>query len=386
MVKISVIVPVYNCEDYLDESIKSILNQSFKDIEVICVDDGSTDDSLNILKELSKQDTRLKVYTQENQGASVARNNALEKASGDYIYFFDADDYAVEDCLEKVYSNAVNNDSDMVIFYFDHYIKNAFSRHCNIDLDKKFPEVDYNNFTFSYKDYKQYAFKGASAPWFKLYKKDFLDKHENIKFPVNLNLEDVPFHIMTVLKASKISFIPEFLYHYRVDNPNSLSNTRLKSYKDIFCIIKIVEDFLKSEGLYDELKKEFDFLKIDQIVYQIRGRSNDYFDLAKKELSSVDLNNNYLNKTLLFKSNSILNSDSIEEYELKIEMYNLNNKINSLNEKKEGLVRKNEKLKSQNKKLKKDLEKSRNKNEALFNSFSWKITKPFRMFKQMIKI
>ena len=102
MVKISVIVPVYNCEDYLEESIRSILNQSFNDIEIICVDDGSTDDSLNILKELSKQDTRLKVYTQENQGASVARNNALEKASGDYIYFFDADDYAVEDCLEKV--------------------------------------------------------------------------------------------------------------------------------------------------------------------------------------------------------------------------------------------------------------------------------------------
>ena len=121
MVKISVIVPVYNCEDYLEESIRSILNQSFNDIEIICVDDGSTDDSLNILKELSKQDTRLKVYTQENQGASVARNNALEKASGDYIYFFDADDYAVEDCLEKVYSNAVNNDSDMVIFYFDNY-------------------------------------------------------------------------------------------------------------------------------------------------------------------------------------------------------------------------------------------------------------------------
>ena len=210
MVKISVIVPVYNCENYIEESIRSILNQSFKDIEVICIDDGSTDDSLNILKELSMQDARLKVYTQENQGVSVARNNALEKVSGDYIYFFDADDYAVEDCLEKAYSNAVNNDSDMVIFYYDNYDDDLFLKHCTIDLDKKFPDVDYNNFTFDYKDYKQYAFKGASAPWFKLYKKDFLNKHDNIKFPVNLNHNDVPFHIMTVLKASKISFLPEF--------------------------------------------------------------------------------------------------------------------------------------------------------------------------------
>ena len=378
MVKISVIVPVYNCENYIEESIRSILNQSFKDIEVICIDDGSTDDSLNILKELSMQDARLKVYTQENQGVSVARNNALEKVSGDYIYFFDADDYAVEDCLEKAYSNAVNNDSDMVIFYYDNYDDDLFLKHCTIDLDKKFPDVDYNNFTFDYKDYKQYAFKGASAPWFKLYKKEFLNKHDNIKFPVNLNHNDVPFHIMTVLKASKISFLPEFLYHYRVDNPNSISNTRLKSYKDIFCIINIVEDFLKTEGLFDDLKKEFDFLKIDQIIYQIRGRSNDYFDIAKKELLGVDLNNDFLTKPLLFKANSILNSDSIEEYELKVEIYNHKNKINKLNKKVDGLVK-------ENKKLKKDLEKSKNQNNELLNSVSWKITKPFRKFKKLNK-
>ena len=378
MVKISVIVPVYNCENYIEESIRSILNQSFKDIEVICIDDVSTDDSLNILKELSMQDARLKVYTQENQGVSVARNNALEKVSGDYIYFFDADDYAVEDCLEKAYSNAVNNDSDMVIFYYDNYDDDLFLKHCTIDLDKKFPDVDYNNFTFDYKDYKQYAFKGASAPWFKLYKKDFLNKHDNIKFPVNLNHNDVPFHIMTVLKASKISFLPEFLYHYRVDNPNSISNSRLKSYKDIFCIINIVEDFLKTEGLFDDLKKEFDFLKIDQIIYQIRGRSNDYFDIAKKELLGVDLNNDFLTKPLLFKANSILNSDSIEEYELKVEIYNHKNKINKLNKKVDGLVK-------ENKKLKKDLEKSKNQNNELLNSVSWKITKPFRKFKKLNK-
>ena len=378
MVKISVIVPVYNCEDYIEESIKSILNQSFKDIEVICVDDGSTDDSLNILKELSMQDTRLKVFTQENQGSSVARNNALEKSSGDYIYFFDADDYIVEDGLEKAYNNAVNNDSDIVIFYFDYYIENAFSRHSNIDLDKKFPEADYNNFTFNFKDYKQYAFKGASAHWFKLYKKDFLDKHENIKFPVNLRHNDVPFHIMTVLKASKISFLPEFLYHYRVDNPNSISNTRLKSYKDIFCIINIVEDFLKSEGLFDDLKKEFDFFKIDQITYQIRGRSNDYFALAKEELSGVDLNNDYVGKGLRFKANSILNSKSIEDYNYKVEIY----QIKSKNEK---LSKDIKQLKVQNAELKKKYNNLKKQKDEIQNSNSWKLTKIFRKMKRSFK-
>ena len=138
------------------------------------------------------------------------------------------------------------------------------------------------------------------------------------------------------------------------------------------------EDFLKYEGLYDDLKKEFDFLKIDQIVYQIRGRSNDYFDLAKKELSGVDLNNDYLTKTLLFKANSILSSDSIEEYELKVEIYNYENKINKLNKKIDGLV-------TENKKLKKDLDKSKKKNNDILNSLSWRITKPIRSFKQFIK-
>ena len=108
MVKISVIIPVYNCEDYIEESVNSILNQTFKDIEVICIDDGSSDSSLNILNKIGDNDSRLKVHTQENQGSSVARNNALKLVSGDYVYFFDADDYLVEDGLEKLYNNAIN--------------------------------------------------------------------------------------------------------------------------------------------------------------------------------------------------------------------------------------------------------------------------------------
>ena len=92
MVKISVVIPIYNCEEYLEESIRSILNQTFKDIEIVCVDDGSTDNSLDILNKLASDDSRLKVFSQENQGSSFARNNALRKVSGDYVYFFDADD------------------------------------------------------------------------------------------------------------------------------------------------------------------------------------------------------------------------------------------------------------------------------------------------------
>ena len=378
MVKISVIVPVYNCEDYLEESIRSILNQSFNDIEIICVDDGSTDDSLNILKELSKQDTRLKVYTQENQGASVARNNALEKASGDYIYFFDADDYIVDDCLEKIYNNAINNDSDIVFFKYDHYKEDSFQKHSQQDIEKQFSKTDFTNFTFNCYDYRIRAFKGPFAPWFKFYKKEFLDKYDYFEFPSGLNHNDVPFHVKTILKASKISFIPEYLYHYRIDNPNSISNTRLIRFKDIFSIIKIVEDFLKDENLLEEFEKEFEYFKINRILYEMKGRPNEYFRIAKEELSKVNSDNDLLSENASFKFEMFMNSNSIEEYNSKV-------KINNLKKKNEKLSKKIKKLDMENKELKSENNELKKKINEIFNSKSWKLSKPFRKAKRILK-
>lgn len=378
MVKISVIVPVYNCEDYLDESIKSILNQSFKDIEVICVDDGSVDDSLKILKKFSMHDARLKVLPQENQGVSVARNNALKKVSGDYIYFFDADDYIVEDGLEKAYNNAVNNDSDIVIFKYDQYKEDSFLNHSQQDIEKQFPKTDFTNFTFNCYDYRIRAFKGPFAPWFKLYKKEFLDRYEYFEFPPNLNQNDVPFHVKTILKASKISFIPEYLYHYRIDNPNSISNTRLKRFKDIFSIIQIVEDFLKDENLFEEFKEEFEYFKINRIIYEMKGRPNEYFLIAKDELSKVNHDNDLLSENVLFKFETIMNSNSIEEYNYKLE-------INNLKKKNEKFSKEIKKLKNQNRELKNKNNKLKKQNNEILNSKSWKLSEPFRKAKRILK-
>ena len=114
MSKISVIVPVYNSEEFLTESINSILNQSFTDFDVICINDGSTDQSLRMLNNFKKRDSRIKVIDKENSGCGSARNVGIENAEGDYIYFFDPDDFIREDAFEKLYENAKNNDSDMV--------------------------------------------------------------------------------------------------------------------------------------------------------------------------------------------------------------------------------------------------------------------------------
>ena len=378
MVKISVIIPVYNCEDYIEESVNSILNQTFKDIEVICIDDGSSDSSLNILNKIGDNDSRLKVHTQENQGSSVARNNALKLVSGDYVYFFDADDYLVEDGLEKLYNNAINNDSDIVIFKFDQYKEDSFYKHLGLDIEKQFPQTDFTDFTFTCYDYRKRAFRGPFAPWFKFYKKEFLDKYDYFEFPPNLNHNDVPFHVKTILKASRISFVPEYLYHYRIDNPNSISNTRLKRFKDIFSIIQIVEDFLKDENLYDEFKKEFEYFKINRIVDEMKGRPDEYFAMAKDELSKIDLDNDLLSKNVSFKSKTVLNSNSIEEYNNKVE-------INRLEKENERLSKNIKKLKEQNKELKTKNNKIKKQNKEIINSKSWKLTKTFRDAKKVLK-
>ena len=114
MVKISVIMPVYNSEEFIEIACESLNNQTFKDFELICVNDGSTDNSLKKINELNEKYGFIKVFNQENQGSGEARNNGLDKASGDYVAFLDADDIFIdEDALEKMYQFGIENDADI---------------------------------------------------------------------------------------------------------------------------------------------------------------------------------------------------------------------------------------------------------------------------------
>ena len=117
--KVSVILPVYNVEKYLKQCMDSIVNQTLKDIEIICVDDGSTDASLSILKEYEKEDDRVKVICQQNAGAGAARNNGLSIATGEYLSFLDSDDFFSLDMLEKSYAEAKKEDADLIVFRSD---------------------------------------------------------------------------------------------------------------------------------------------------------------------------------------------------------------------------------------------------------------------------
>ena len=131
--------------------------------------------------------------------------------------------------------------------------------------------VDFENFTFTYKDVKRHVLLSSFAPWTKFYKKDFLDKYGDFRFHTNVAFDDVPFHVQSMLRASKISYVPKFFYHYRLSNPNSVNNTASNA-PDIIKIIDFVENFLKDNGYYDEFKEEFIIFKIVQLVLNVYFR------------------------------------------------------------------------------------------------------------------
>lgn len=373
--KISVIVPVYNVEEFLKTCLDSVCNQTFEDIEIICINDGSTDSSPDILQAYSKKDSRIKVYNQENKGLGFVRNIGMEYASGDYVYFIDSDDHIALNTLELAYDNITSNDADMVIFKYlfcradDTFTVDRF------DIDKQFPGVDFNNFTISYKSIKYYVLFGSSPPWHKLFKRDFLNKYDDLVFPLNIAYEDLFFHVKSILRASSISILPEYLYFYKKDNSSSITNNP-KNHIDIFRHIKIIREFLEKEGFMEEFKTEFKSFKVNQIMYHFAPPfTEEFYVKAKAELADVDsfdrtfVDDKNYDKYMLFKSTGSLIEFSNAYY---IEEINeLNNKINRLNNEKNQLNKEFNKLNANIKDLKKE-------KQSLLNSKSFKVTKPLR--------
>lgn len=370
MVKISVLIPVYNASEFLEDAFDCLLNQTFTDFELICVNDGSKDDSLSILKKYADEDSRVKVIDKENGGCGSARNRALDEASGEYVYFFDPDDVLEKNTFELAYDSAVKNGSDVVIFKANVFDKDGISnRQIFFYYNKTIKKEKFDNLTKE--DLKVYVLQGGYAPWSKLYRKEFLDSYDDFKFDLGLAFDDVPFHVKTLLRADKISFINKFLYHYRVDNVNSVNSTSSNGF-DIFKIVDIVEGILKSENYFDELKKEFYLFKVRHILlYIISTDSTEYFEMARERFKSIDKTYIEDNSYLSPRYDLVLEYTDFDEFKSEYNILTLDHELNKLKRKVNRLEKQNKKLKKENKKLSK-------KNKEILNSSSWKITKPLR--------
>ena len=218
MPKVSIILPIYNVEKYLRQCLDSCINQTLKDIEIICVNDGSTDNCLEIINEYARKDNRIKVINQNNQGLSMARNNGVDIATGEYILFLDSDDWLELNCCKVAYNQAKENDNDFV--YFNNSVYNEATGKIKKYNHIKFADKILNQKKIDIKNTKNINYIICSYIWNKLYKRSWLIEN-NLKF-IKMQAEDTPYMVMSFLKANSISFIQQSLYIYRY-RTNSLT-------------------------------------------------------------------------------------------------------------------------------------------------------------------
>ncbi len=297
-IKVSVVVPVYNVEKYLKQCLDSLVNQTLEDIQIICVNDGSTDSSLNILEEYGKDDSRIQIVSQKNKGLSGARNAGMKHIKGQYTFFIDSDDWIELDTLEQLYNESKTLDLDVLIYQVLNYHEDS----------GEFEETQYgcieavsesfDSKVFTYKDVLDVLFKIPHSAFNKLYKTSFL-KNIQVEFLESLNYEDVPFFFSVFLKASKVSILRKPLYFYRV-REDSIMGSAGESSCDIF---KILEETRTIINQTDILETNFQ----DFLLYLIVN--------FKKVYSTVneEFKEKYFNK--LKNTYSSFNLDKVENYD-----------------------------------------------------------------------
>lgn len=246
---VSVIVPVYRVEKYLEKCINSIIDQTYKNIEIILIDDGSDDKCPDICDKYKKNDKRINVIHKLNGGVSSARNIGLENARGEYIIFVDSDDYVEKNMIEVLYKNMIETNADISIgnfryIYDDKIVDNYFPKYSNIVCDD-------SKYEYLYDEYYNIV---SIIPWGKMYKKSIF---KNIKYPLGMVEEDEAVIFDLFKKAKKISFIDEKIYNYVQREDSIMHNFSLKRLD----AIKIREDRINKilkENLGDNLlKKEY---------------------------------------------------------------------------------------------------------------------------------
>ena len=237
--KVSVIIPVYNTAPYLYESIGSIMDQTLKDIEILVINDGSTDDSAEIIQELAVKDHRIQVFEQENQGQSVARNVGLKYASGEYIYFMDSDDLLTLDALEILYSRCFSKQSDVLFFDGDILYEDGQQPLCwDYHRTERYDETIVYQGTALVDDMLDSSTFRA-APWLYMVSREFLIRQHLLFYPGIIH-EDELFTMLLSLQAHRICCLKKTLVQHRIRANSTM--TKKYSIWNVFCYLKVMDE------------------------------------------------------------------------------------------------------------------------------------------------
>ncbi len=288
--KVSIILPVYNVGKYLRESLDSLINQTLKEIEIICVNDGSTDDCYDILEEYKEKDNRIKVIHKENAGTGAARNDGLRLAEGECIGFVDPDDWVKPNMFERLYGLIKEKNLDIAMCMPDGYDeKNAINAPFPYFCDENFENIP-DDRIFNWRDLSPFQY--PMCVWNKLYTKELFDKN-NIEFAEGLDFEDHKVIFGSLLTAERIFFIREKLYVYRYNREGSVltdNNRRLIDHIEIF---NIVENLMKETNTYNVLRNDFLDYKVHNLLYyysMIKDEfKNEYYENMIKSIKETSL-------------------------------------------------------------------------------------------------
>jgi len=317
--KVSVIVPVYNTAPYLHQCIDSIVNQTLKDIEIILVDDCSTDESLAILKEYEAHDHRVKVLSQENKGAGAARNAGLHIAKGKYLLFLDSDDYFELAMIEKMFECAEYLNTDIAVCLY----KNIDDTNGYVSRPQ-YNEIVYRaKGVFSYKDiYKnkdcQFDFFKGWA-WDKLFKRNFI-AGLGIEFQEISHSNDGAFVFTAMYAARRITILRETLVTHRINRKGSIETTHEKN-PDTFCKMYTgIKEGLMKIGVYEAVKDKFNFYVLGHSIWVLNTIQNYnsfnivYKLMQNKIIPEYVVNNVSAATTNIYNIAKEIKSSSVDEY------------------------------------------------------------------------
>ena len=278
-IKVSIIIPAYNIEKYIEESILSSINQTLKEIEIIIINDGSTDRTLEVIKKYEKIDSRIKLIDQKNQGISIARNNGLEIARGKYIYFLDGDDWIENETLNECYNIAENLEIDIIHFNSlkieeKTKIKNfSYTKGTNLDENKIYIGEEFVEECFN-----KNIFRGEV--WFNFIKRELIENLK-LKFYPGISYEDILFTMKLQNSNYKIKYLNKIFHNYRI-REKSITQSK-------FSFDKYESKFI----IFNELKKE---LKNSERIKKKNYRK--LIEVIVESIISLGLTNNYTSTSI----------------------------------------------------------------------------------------
>ncbi|MGL5318736.1 MAG: glycosyltransferase family 2 protein [Bacteroidales bacterium] len=282
MAQVSVIIPIYNVAQYLDKCISSVIDQTFKDIEIVAVNDGSTDDSLSVLEKYASADARIKIVSKQNEGLAMARATGVENATSEYIFHLDGDDYIEPTLIEDVLSEMLKKDADIMMFRFQYDYP-----------DRSVVSVPYPQSNYSNIELLKYLWKGAGyyAVWAYIHKRSL---YKGVKFYMGLSFaEDVYLTSQLLYNASNICiYDSKPLLHYLIRN-TSISNGSISASKvrDIQLYPDLVREFMSEKPEYQSVDKELICLKL--IAYNTLLQRGWFEGAKERSIESVKMLRKY---------------------------------------------------------------------------------------------